>query len=88
MSVNAAYVKCDSAHLSDDEIVKGLAVVHDDERKGWRVAIITVTECDDLNDDPTCNNTAKPMSAFIRERLYLDGCGKMVMLFFNTATAS
>lgn len=88
MSVNAQYIKCDHTGLSDDEIVKGLAVVHENGTKGWRVAVIVENDCDKLTQDTTCNNTNKGVMAVIRERLYFDSCGQMVMIFFNTNAAS
>ena len=88
MSVNAQFVTCDHTGLTDEQIIRELAVVHSDGRKGFRTAIVTVNECDDLSKDITCDNTNKSVMAIIRERLYLDGCGNLTLIFFNVANAS
>lgn len=80
------FITCDNNTMSLEALLKSLEVVHDDGRKGYRVMVVNIAECDDLNDRE-CNDP-KTLEQGFRERIALDPCGKPAILVFNTVAAS
>ncbi len=86
MALFDKFIKCDTNGIGLETLFASLMTKRNDGVKGFRVAIVNVADCDTLSD-VDCSSIPN-MEAEIRDRIYLDECGKPCVVLFNTVAAS